>query len=265
MRLSDRLAITLLVVLSAGQSWAAEDDGKPDAVPYRPTVSTPATLTAPGWLESEFGGLYLQHRHVEEGGDRRTSLPYTLKYAFTDDWGVRIGGEALAHVNHGDGSRDTGFGDTSLVAKRRFAVNPSSAFGLEVGATFPTARPALQTGSGKTDWSLNGIYSADIGAWHGDVNLLNTRLGTRIDGQSRLQTLGAFAISRPISERWTLAGELSGVRQHGAPGTSQFLSAASFALRRDIVFDVGAAHGLNRASPTWQAFTGVTMVLGRID
>ncbi len=32
-----------------------------------------------------------------------------------------------------------------------------------------------------------------------------------------------------------------------------------------MVVDFGAARGLNHASPKWQAFTGVTVVLGRID
>lgn len=266
MRVAAGFAFALLAAaFPAGAARAADDSDKPDAVPYRPTVSTPAALSAPGWLEGEFGGFLIRNRHADDGVDRRTSIPYTLKYAFTDDWGLRVGGEAYAHGRNGDGSTDSGFGDTMLVAKRRFAIDQASAFGLEVGAAFPTARSALQTGSGKTDWSLNGIYSADVGAWHADVNLVNTRLGAKSEGQSRLQTLGAFALSRPVSERWTAAAELSGTRQRGAPGTAQFLAAMSVALRRDLVVDFGAAHGLNRASPTWQAFAGVTLVLGRLD
>ena len=259
MRANGWLAMALLVAATG-----AVADERPDAVPYRPTVSTPAALTAPGWLEAEFGGLLLHDRHADDGIDRRASIPYTVKYAFTDDWGVRIGGEAFAHASNGDGSTRSGFGDTSVVVKRRFAVDPSSAFGLELGAAFPTARPGLQTGSGKTDWSLNGIYSADVGQWHGDLNLLNTRLGAKTDGASRLQTLGALAVSHPVSERWTAAGELSGVHQHGAPGTAQFLAALSVAIRHDLVVDFGFAHGLNHASPTWQAFAGVTVVLARL-
>ena len=259
------VASALLAAVFAGSTASATDGDRPDAVPYRPTVSTPAALTAPGWLEGEFGGLVIRNRPVDEGGERRLSVPFALKYAFTDDWGVRVTGETFAYIRNGDGTTDRGVGDTSLVFKRRFAIDQTSAFGLELGASFPTARPALRVGSGKTDWSLNGIYSADIGSWHGDVNLVNTRLGGLGEGRSRLQTLGAFAVSRPVSSRWTAAAELSGTRQHGAPGTAQVLAAMSVALRRDLVVDFGAAHGLNRASPTWQAFVGITMVLGRLE
>ncbi len=78
-------------------------------------------------------------------------MPYTLKYAFTDDWGVRVGRRGVRALCEGDGSRETGFGDTGFILKRRFAVDERSAFGLEVGALYPTARPGLQCGSGKPD------------------------------------------------------------------------------------------------------------------
>lgn len=245
---------------------AADDEPRPDAVPYRPSVSTPAALTAPGWLEGEIGGLNVYDRHADDAASgRRASVPYSLKYAFTDDWGVRIGGEALVHARADDGSREMGVGDTAVIGKRRFPVSASSAFGLEVGVLFPTARRALASGSGEPDWSINGIYSTDVGAWHADANLIGTRFGARSQGQARGQALGAFSVSHPLFGRWTLDGELSGTRQHGASSTSQFLAALSYAVRRDLIVDVGAAHGLNRATPTWAAFTGVTVVMGRVD
>ena len=129
----------------------------------------------------------------------------------------------------------------------------------------PTANKGLGSGSGKADYGVNGIYSGDFGEWHADVNLVGTHEGAREAGTSRFRELGAFALSHPLSERWTAEGEVSGTRQHGAPSTSQALAALSYAVRRDIVVDVGAARGLSRASTRWQAFTGVTIVIGRID
>ena len=181
-----RVAAASAFALVAAASSAVADDGeRPDAVPYRPTISTPAALSAPGWLEGEIGGLLIRNHHVDDGIERRASVPYTLKYAFTDDWGVRVGGETFAHARLADSTTDSGFGDTALVLKRRFAIDQAAAFGLELGAAFATAKPALRVGSGKTDWSLDGIYSTDLGRWHADVNLVNTRLGRKSDGQSR--------------------------------------------------------------------------------
>ena len=83
------LAITALAC--AGSVCAADDANDPAVVPYRPSVSTPAQLSAPGWLELEAGGL---RAAGPERGTSRTTLPWTLKLAFTPDWGIRVGGDA---------------------------------------------------------------------------------------------------------------------------------------------------------------------------
>jgi hypothetical protein len=36
-------------------------------------------------------------------------------------------------------------------------------------------------------------------------------------------------------------------------------------VRHDVVIDFGGIRGFNHATPTWQAFAGVTVVIGRID
>lgn len=244
---------------------ALADEERPEATPYRPTVSSPAALSAPGWLEGELGGLDLYDRYAQTASPHRSSVPYTLKYAFTDDWGLRVGGEAIVGARDDDGVHRLGVGDTALIAKRRFAIDDDSAFGLELGGLFPTARSPLHIGSGKPDWSANGIYSVDFAGWHADANLVETRMGARQDAMTRWQALGAVALSHPLGSRLTVEGELSGTHQHGDAGTAQFLGAFAYALRRDCVFDIGTARGLNHASPTWQIFAGVTLVLGKID
>ena len=253
------------LILMGGSGIALSAEERPEATPYRPTVSTPATLSSPGWLEGEVGGLDVYDRDGQSVAPHRSSIPYTLKYAFTEDWGLRVGGEALVAARADDGARHVGFGDTSLIAKRRFAIDDDSAVGLEVGSLFPTARRALRLGSGKPDWSANGIYSVDFSGWHADANLVETRMGARQEGATRWQGLGAVALSHPLGDRWTGEGEVSGTHQRGDAGTAQILGAVAYALRRDCVLDVGAARGLNHASPTWQVFAGVTLVLGRLD
>ncbi len=203
---------------------------------------------------------------------RRASLPYSLKLAFTENWGVRIDGEALVRQTANDGMRATGFGDTSFIVKRRFAIDAltafsqefKSAFGLEAGLTVPTAPHRLGTGSGKPDYAVNAIYSADFGDWHTDLNVLNARLGAVDAGEGRLQTLGAIALSRRLDDRWGVVGEISGTHQRGASATAQALGAFTFAIERSAVLDFGVAHSLNRTPPTWQTFVGITAVLGRV-
>jgi len=244
-------------LLAAGTVAAhAADDGGPSVTPYRPSVSTPAALSAPGWVEVELGW---QHARADDP-QRRDSVPYTLKLAFTPDWGVRVGGDAWVREVQAGGTRERGQGDTWLVLKRRFGVDDASAFGVELGAKFPTARGQL--GSGEHDWGVNGIYSADFtGGWHTDGNLNATRLGgTMPAGVSRWQQGWAASLSRSISEQWGVTGELSGTRQRGADSTAQALLAASYALSRRVALDVGASKGLNRASGDWAVFTGITFL-----
>ena len=268
-RTTGRIFLSIFAITLSSQGQSAEsDDGKPEAVPNRPTVSTSAALSAPGWFEAEFGGLHVRDRHRDADPVRRTSLPYSLKLAFTEDSGVRIDGEALVRQTASDGARDTGFGDTTLIAKRRFVIDADSAFGLEGGLTVPTGKRGLGSGSGKPDYSINAIYSADFGAnpgdWHSDLNLLNTRVGAIDAGEGRWQTLGAIALSRRLDDRWGVVGELSGTRRRGVGATAQVLGGFTYAIRRSVVVDFGAARGLNRATPTWQAFAGVTLVVDRV-
>lgn len=255
----------LLIGLACGIDAACAEDARPEATPYRPTVSTPAALSAPGWVEVEIGGLESYDRSEVSSSTHRASVPYTVKYAFTEDWGVRIGGEALVAAHDIDGVRRVGFGDTSLTVKRRLAIDDDSALGVEVAGLAPTARAALRLGSGKPDWSTSAIYSVDFAGWHGDANWVETRMGARTEATSRWQALGAVALSHPLGDRVTIATEVSGTRQHGDAATAQALGAVAYALRRYCVFDMGVARGLNRASPTWQAFAGMTLVIGKLE
>src|SRR5450432_2355521 len=124
---SRALAAAAIAACAPVATMAADDE--PSAVPYRPSVSTPAALSTPGWLEIEAGLL-----HEHDGAARRDSVPATLKLAFSPDWGVRVGADAWVHVRDDSGARRSGYGDTSVVVKRRFAIDDASAFGLEAAA-----------------------------------------------------------------------------------------------------------------------------------
>jgi len=246
-------AIAAIACLGAAH---AADDGGPSVVPYRPSVSTPAQLSAPGWLELEAGGL-----RASDSGASRTTLPYALKLAFTPDWGVRVGGDAWVHQTVGGASQNS-FGDTSVVLKRRFAVSDATAWGLELGETFPTAKDGAGIGHAQT--TLNGIFSSDFApGWHTDINVNETHLGG--SGAGSAWQLGvAAALSRNLTDAWGVVGEFSGTHQAGAPDTAQFLAAASWNQSPAAVFDFGAARGLTDATPHWQVFAGVTVRLGRL-
>jgi len=251
-----------IVLLIATTSSRSEEPGAdlPSVTPYRPSVSTPATLSAPGWLEVEAGLLQAGIANA----DPRESLPYSLKLAFSADWGIRVGGEALVRSTGAQGEAVSGFGDTSVVLKRRFAVNDHSAFGLELGASFPTARAELASGSGGTELSINGIYSADLRALHADLNLLVTHVARAAADASREQVLYAAALSGNLNRHWGIVAELSGTHQGGIDPTAQLLCAASYSPARRITWDGGLAKGFLRGASSWSLFLGATALLGRV-
>lgn len=252
------ILMTIGSLLAAATTQAATTDDMPSVTPYRPSVSTPAALSAPGWLEAEVGG------QNTKGGDssRQVSMPYTLKLAFTPDWGIRIGGNAFVRNTDSDGNRTTGFGDTAVVLKRRFAIDEGSAFGIEAGANMPTAKAGLS--SGKADYSMNGIYSADLGEFHTDLNLTVTRKGAADVAIGRYQKGWAASLSHGIGDDWGIVGEFSGVRQTGLANTAQFLLAGNYNASKSLVLDAGMSYGLNKASPDWSVFAGMTILLGKL-
>jgi hypothetical protein len=241
------LAVLVCAAIAAASARAEEVA----VTPYRPSVSTPAALSAPGWLEIEAG---LQ-RQTPGDGTHRDSLPVTLKLALSPDWGIRVGGDAVVRTVE-DGATATGRGDAGFVLKRRFAIDEKSAWGLEVG----TGRDA-----GHTDYSLNGIFSADFAErWHTDVNFLLTRLGAPDMGTARVQKLWAAALSETLTPQWGWVGEFSGTQQAGADSTAQFLLAASFSPAPSATLDFGFARGIGAAAPRWTLFLGGTFLAAQL-
>ena len=251
----DPVVLLLLLALAAA---ARADDDEPRPTPYRPSVSTPAALSAPGWLEIEAGW---QHNHTDDS--RRDSIPLSFKVAFDPDWGIRLGNEAWVRQRSDAGER-SGFGDTSLVLKRRFGIDDDQAFGLEGSVTVPTGKNGIGFGSGKPDYAVNAIYSGDFGAWHTDLNLLAARLGQPDPGASRTLWLFAGSLSRQLDDRWAVVGEYADTRQSGAEDSRQLLLAASYNLSKRMTIDAGAARSVRRGDSTWSAFTGFTWLAARL-
>jgi hypothetical protein len=255
MKPSKRLVLATL--LSSGLIATAWADDTPATTPYRPTISNPAEISAPGWLELEMGW-----NHQKNPSDRRKALPYTAKLALNEDWGILVSGEAFIQESSNDDDRK-GFGDTNFILKRRFATADESLnFGIEAGGKMPTARSRL--GSGKADLGINGIVSYDFAkSWRLDVNLGLTRLGARTAEGGLTSTLWAAAVSKSFGD-WGMAIEHSGTYQHGLPNDRQWLIAASYAVSPRFVLDVGATRSRQDSEIGHSLFFGFTWLANRL-
>lgn len=253
------LALSAIVLLGfISTSVSADDADEPQATPYRPTVSNPADLPAPGWLEAEFGGL----RVLGQDRSRSDSVPWLVKYAFDADHGLLLGGNAYVSERAPGDMAAHGVGDTTVEWKQRFAVDDKMAFGIEAGVTVPTAHADL--GNGKPVWLVNGIVSRDIGAAHLDVNLGEAHYANHDVGVSAWQQSFAAAVSWPFGPDFGGAVELSGTHQAGVPTQSQALAALNYNLSPRVVFDAGVARGLSHNAHDRSVFAGATVLLGRL-
>ncbi|MGH8121148.1 MAG: hypothetical protein ACREPT_00065 [Rudaea sp.] len=232
-------------------------DSEPTVTPYRPTVSNPANLPNPGWIEGEFGGLYT----FAENDARDASVPWLVKYAIAENYGILVGGNAYVISTPTGASTSRGGGDLSVEWKQAFALSEHSAFGFEAGEIVPTA--AHDLGVGKPATVVNGIYSVDAGPVHVDVNAGGTRYTTHSSGVSSWQTAWAGAVSWSVKQNWGAALELSGTQQHGVATQSQLLGAINYNRSAHLVFDFGMAYGLAHAAHDVSVFAGATMLLGR--
>lgn len=245
------LFLSLCAVMATSH---AQDDA---VLPYRPSVSSPAQLPTPGQLEFETGVL-----STKSSDSRRGSVPYTFKLAFNQEWGVLLGGEGYVSDREDGSPRQRGIGDTTLVLKRAFLIDDATALGLELGAKAPTAKDTI--GSGKSDYSINGILSRDFGDVHLDANLNATRLGAYDAGTGRTQAGWSTSFSTPVSEKWGVTGEVSGMHRDHLQNTGQLLAAAAYSPSKRLVFDFGVARGLTSASQDWSLFGGVTLPLAKL-
>jgi hypothetical protein len=251
---------------AAGQSQpsstqsAAQQDSKPDepeANPARPTVSNPATLTPVGYLQFETGTL-----------GATNSPEFSTRYEFNEVIKLAV-------------SRRIEFIESSEPAVH-YTLNGVSANGIAevfVGAqivllpgegTKPTlsasysrriydgGAPELDVGSPLNSSVL--YASADAKGFHYDANAVFNEV---LEGPvRRLQFGQTLSISHPLGKGFGLSGEIWRFSQPFLRGNAiGNLWAASYAARKNLVFDAGFDKGLTGTSTHWEAFAGLTYLL----
>ncbi len=139
----------------------------PRARPYRPTLSNPAQLPIPGYLEVETGWQTLKDKATD---DYQHSIPYLFKFGFSDYVGLLVGGDGLIINDIDQGTSLAGLGNIMPLLKLHIPLSThgESALGVEMGATLPTAPQTIS--SQKTDYLITGLYSIAMGAISIDLN-----------------------------------------------------------------------------------------------
>ena len=243
--------VAALSLFCSSASWA-----EPEVTPYRPSVASSTVVSAPGHFELEGGVQKINYKN--DSG--QFNVPWLLKYGVNDRFGVSVGGDAFLSVDDGAGNKISGVGNSLVSVRLLHPLNDANILGIEATVTLPTAKDSL--GSGKSDYIINGLYGVDMGNFHADLNLSYVRLGID-DGDGQNFNGWAAAVSHPLGEKGGLTLEVSGVKYHSAPNTTQFLVAYAHTVSRRLAVDIGAARGLNDNPLKGSVFTGFTFLLDR--
>jgi hypothetical protein len=244
----------------AGASAAPEQNDQPDqpeANPARPTVSNPATLTPVGYLQFETGTLGATN---SPEFSTRYELNQVIKLAVSRRLEFIESSEPVVHYTV-NGAPANGVAEVFLGAQavlvRGEGARPtfSASYSRRV---YDGGAPELDVGS-----PLNSSVfyaSADVKGFHYDANAVFNEV---LEGPvRRLQFGQTLSISHPLGKGFGLSGEIWRFTQPFLHGNAiGNLWAASYAPRKNLVFDAGFEKGLTNTSTHWEAFAGFTYLL----
>ena len=239
----------------------SREDEPPEANPGRPTVSTPATLTPPGYLQFESG--FTGAANSPELSSRY-SFNEIMKLSVIQRLELVASAEPIVHSTAG-GTTGNSAGEVFVGAQgvlyRGEDARPTLAVSYFHRA-YDGPAPEFDVGSPTNSFLVLG--SGDIKGFHYDANAFFTELVQ--ESVRRAQFGQSLSISRVFFKNFTVAGEIWHFTQpflrSNAVGN---LWAVSYTARKNLVFDVGFNHGLTSTSTRWEVFAGFTYLLaGRL-
>ena len=249
-------------------------DNVPEANPARPTVTNPAHIPPPGYLQYEQG---VDQANGSQGLSFQTSIVQTTKLALNHYVMIEAGDQPFAHTQQPPATNDTG--DLTLGAQVLFndeeegrAIRPTIALGYNGRVRAGTA-PNLDQGGFSQNLLL--LASGTNYGIHYDANLIVNQqdaTGRANRSTSRAQYGQTISLTRQITDPFSLSAELWHFTQptvfttrEGAPipraNAIGLLFAAGYNLRPNLVLDCGFEHGLTSTSTNWQGFAGFTYLL----
>ncbi len=263
---STLLTVLLLLAPTSLALAQQKDDAQqlPTVNPYRPTVTDPASLTFPGYLEMEAGGAA---QHGGQQSHRAFSTPIVLKLTTSSkrlEYHVFLGGYNEQTAT--DGTHLSGRGDVTPGLQYLIVAQSPHTYDLAARLEYkiPTASRGL--GTGKTDYDLLLLASKDYNkTLHGDFNLGVYQQG-RMTGQGfATQYLGSGVLNTKLSPTLTLQDELYGYSGNSEGGTIvSTLHAIGYQPSRVLAFDAGIDIGLSHAAPRYTLLFGSTFFVGRL-
>jgi hypothetical protein len=224
----------------------------------RPLTTDDAYTVEEGTFQVETGLNFLP----SDNHDKEFAPTVTLSYGVFErmDMGV---GSAYLFVHPDEGKKENGFGDTALKIKYRLVDQKDWIPSFAVSGTLilPTASESKGLGSGKTDFTLNTIFT-----WNLSKKLqLHANLGYTFTGEHAVNNELNYsgAVQFFLSDKWALVGEIVGVNNfNGRKGDDPFsgLLGTQYFITDRFVWDTGVEIGMSKAAPDFRFTTGLTLL-----
>lgn len=243
-----------------GSSQTSADSADPvQANPGRPTVSTPATLTPPGYVQFESGVL-----GAEKSGEfsNRTGIETVVKLSLARRFELLVQTEPMVfsdlgnRTDHRPGEVFAGF---QTVVKHGEGLQPTVSVSY-FRRLYASPAPELDLGTNRQSALL--LVSFDVKKFHVDTNGIVTEQITDEGGIHRAQFGQTLSISHPVSGKLSFSGELwhfsQPLTRSNAVG---LLLAPSYNVNRFLVLDGGFNRGLTSTSTRWEIFAGFTFLV----
>jgi hypothetical protein len=247
-------------LLCAAQiSAQSHETETPEANPGRPTVSTPATLTAVGYLQFENGGLYA---NTSPEFSTRFGINQVTRFTVAPRLQLLALSEPFVHASGATGDNLSGNRPGEVFAGLQTVILPGEGHKPTVSLSYIRRlyeSPAPEVDIGTFRQSALFLLSEDLGGFHFDVNGVFSEQAQGIVRRGQFgQTL---SVSHPLG-RFTVAGELWHFTQPLTNGNAVGnLWALSYVVRKNLVVDAGFDHGFTSTSTKWEGFAGFTYVL----
>ncbi len=231
----------------------------PEANPARPTLSNPATLTPVGYLQFETGTLGASNSPEFSS---RVEFNEVIKLAVSRRLEFVEASEPAVHYTV-NGVSANGIAEVFLGAQ--IVLLPGKGAKPTISASYSHRMydgpaPELDIGSPQNSTVL--YASAEVKGFHYDANAVFNEV---LEGPvHRLQFGQTLSISHPLGKGFALSGEIWRFSQPFLRGNAiGNLWAASYAARKNLVFDAGFEKGLTVTSTHWETFAGFTYLLPR--
>lgn len=265
---------------NAAGNKSAQPDG-PAAVPARPTVSTPAQLSPPGYLQFEQGFLEGAASPGAPAVDKQFSVVQNTKLALNHHLLIQSLDQPFAHSSFAQGPASSDSGDLTLGTQLVLvdnnegqALKPTVALGyngLVRGGT------AANLDTGGYAHSAVVLVSGNIAGLHYDTNaLFNEQQGQDAAARNvrRAQFGQTLSVTRQLTPAYSITAELWHFTQPFVASTRNgalvaranavgLLVSGGYTVRPNLVLDVAVDRGLTSTSTAWEGIAGFTYLLPR--